>query len=124
MNRQQLRQKERENLKAYQEIKNLSPLALELVKGMVTGIEIKRIENQAKLEFVPVMHCLYANALNADYSFGKGRMNELIKAVNGQFEGLKNGTIDPRQVIDWCIAKEIDFTLEVEEDGKRESKAV
>ena len=126
LTRQQARQMDRDKIKAYQEIKNLSPLALEMVKGMLTNIVIEDIKHKTEMEFIPVMHCMYATTLYADYGFSTTRINRTIEGVNKQFVGVSNKTIDAKtQIMDWCIAKKIDFVLEVEEDdGRDNSKAM
>jgi hypothetical protein len=119
LSRQQVRDNQRKREKALQEIKNLSPLALELVKGMLTNICIEDIKSKTELEFIPVMHCMYATTLNADHGFSTTRINRLIDGVNKQFIGVSNKLIDAKtQILDWCIKKNIDFTLEAE-DVKR-----
>lgn len=119
LSRQQARENQRKRGKALQEIKNLSPLALELVKEMITNICVEDIKSKTELEFIPVMHCMYAIILHADHGFSTTRINRLIDGVNKQFIGVSNKIIDAKtQILDWCIKKNIDFTLEVE-DVKR-----
>lgn len=114
----ELREINRKKVKALEEIKRLSPLALELVKKMVSKVAIEEAENQAKIDTVQIVHCLYATTLNADRGFGKKRINSTIDGVNGQFAGLRSGAIEPKNdIIRWCIDKGIDFTAGVQNDG-------
>jgi hypothetical protein len=118
MNRQQSRNQERAKLKALQEIRNLSPLALELVKEISKQAQIIQMKQEEKMELMSVMHCMYATALYADYGFSTTRLNRTIEAVNKQFIGVMDSSIDAKtEIVDWCIGKKIDFTLEAEADG-------
>ena len=114
----ELREINRKKVKALEEIKRLSPLALELVKNMVVKVVTEEVEIKTKLDTLQIAHCLYATTLNADHKFGRKRINNTIEGVNNQFVGLRDGTIDPKEhIIDWCIKKGVDFTVEVENDG-------
>ena len=114
MSRQQQRQKLREIEKIKNEIAGITPKTMEALKKALA--EVARIETQR--EFLEIAHCMYSTALNADHKFGKKRMNKLIEAVNRQFTGVIDGTIDARtDIVEWCALKGIDFVLEVENES-------
>jgi hypothetical protein len=98
MTRQEKRQTQRDAEKAYQELKDMSPLAKELFRNMVRN------------ETVGICHCLYGITLNAVNGFGATRINEVIRNVMEQFDSIRNNAIDPKEITDWCINKGINFT--------------
>ena len=101
MNRAERKRREREEQK--------NNKIYTLTKKQLAEYENK-IRNDEAIKTKQVFIAVMANSLNANYRFGKKRIERVQNDINGQLISVREGIVHPQEVLDMSMKIGVDFS--------------
>ena len=71
-----------------------------------------RIRDEASMTAKKVFMALMLTSLNANYKFGKKRLRRVIDDMNGQLTAVRDGYLQPAEILDLAISLKVDNWLD------------
>ena len=70
----------------------------------------ERIRNDEAMRTKQVFIAVMANSLNANYKFGKKRIERVQNDISGQLLAVTNKTVHPKEILDLSLKIGVDYS--------------